>query len=303
MTDVSIIILSWNTRALLADCLDAVERCGAGVSFEIIVVDNHSSDDSLAMLRERYPRVRVIANNENVGFARGNNQGVQAASGRYVLLLNSDAFLTEGALPALLAFAEAHPKAGMVGARLVNPDGSFQASFTPIPTLKQEFLILSGLGRLLYGPNYPSRGAEMDAGPQRAGYVEGACMLSPRDAYLQVGGLDEGYFMYAEDVDLCFAMQRHGWEVWYHPGAEVIHLGGASSKNRKPQREADLYKSRVRFFRKYYGARQAGMLKAMIYFFTAVKNVYHRGLRLVSGGRLGRPVVSIRSLVSALKEA
>lgn len=303
MTDVSIIILSWNTRKMLADCLDAVERFHGAVSIEIIVVDNHSSDDSLAMLRERYPSVRVIANSENVGFARGNNQGVQAACGRYVLLLNSDAFLTEGALPALLAFAEAHPKAGMTGARLVNSDGSFQASFTPIPTLKREFFILSGLGRLLYGSNYPSRGAEVEAGPQRAGYVEGACMLAPREAYLEVGGLDEGYFMYAEDVDLCFAMQRHGWEVWYHPGAVVVHLGGASSKNRKPQREADLYKSRVRFFRKYYGARQAGALKVMIYFFTAVKNIYHGGLRLVSGGKWGRPVVSIRLLANALKEA
>jgi hypothetical protein len=303
MTDVSIIILSWNTRRLLADCLDSIYRYQGEVDTEIIVVDNHSDDDSVAMLRERYPGVRLIANRENVGFARGNNQAARVACGRYVLLLNSDAMLTENALPALVQFADARPRAGMVGARLVYPDGSFQASFSPIPGLWQEFLLLSGLGRLLLGRNYPSRGPEIEAGPQLAGYVEGACMLAPRQAYLSVGGLDEGYFMYAEDVDLCFALRRSGWEVWYHPGAEVIHLGSASSQNRKPQREADLYRSRVRFFRKYYGSRQAAVLKGMIYFFTAVKNVYHRLLRAASGGKRGRPVVSMRALVSALKEA
>jgi len=191
----------------------------------------------------------------------------------------------------------------MVGARLLNLDGSFQASFTPIPTLMQEFLILSRIGGLLFGRSYPSRGAEVEKGPQPVGYVEGACMLLPRALYQAVGGLDEGYFMYAEDVDLCFAIQRAGSQVWYHPGAEIIHLGGGSSKNRKPQREADLYKSRIRFFRKYYGGFQAGLLKGMIFFFTALKNIWHGLLRRVSGGRMGRQVVSLRQLAATLREA
>lgn len=303
MTDISIIILNWNTKKLLADCIDSILAHGAGVNYEIVVVDNHSSDDSVAMLREKYPQVRLLANEENLGFAGGNNQGVRIADGKYILLFNSDALMTPGALQTMAEFACSHPRAGMIGARLINPDGTFQASFTSIPTLWQEFLILSGIGRLLHGRNYPSRGPEVQKGPQQVGYVEGACMLCPREAYLQVGGLDEGYFMYAEDVDLCFAMHRGGWEVWYLPAAEVIHIGGASSHSRKPQREADLYKSRVRFFRKYYGGSQARRLKALIYFFTAIKNVYHRFLGWASGGRRGRPIVSLRMLAAALKEA
>lgn len=303
MIDVSIIIINWNTKKLLGDCLASIQACAGDMAIETIVVDNASSDGSQDMLREQYPWVHLIANSENTGFARANNQGAKAALGRYVLLLNSDAFLTENALQTLVAFADAHPRAGMVGARLLNMDGSFQASFTPLPTLWREFLILSGLGRLLFGQCYPSNGAAIEQGPQLAGYVEGACMLCPREIYDKVGGLDEGYFMYAEDVDLCFAMYRQGYEVWYHPGVEILHVGSASSKNRRPQREADLYKSRVRFFRKYYGDVSAATLKGMIFFFTAIKNAIHLPLRWVSRGRLGRPVVTMRYLISALKEA
>ncbi len=303
MFDVSIIVVNWNTRQLLRDCIDSILRHSEGYSVEIVVVDNHSSDGSVEMVREQYPQVLLIANEENTGFARANNQGVRAASGRYVLLLNSDAMLTPGALRSLMELAASNPRIGMVGAQLIYPDGSFQASFTRIPTLRQEFLILSGLGRLLYGRTYPSFGPEESAGPQPAGYVEGACMLAPRSAYLGVGGLDEGYFMYAEDVDLCFAMHRGGWQVWYQPEARIIHLGSASSKNRKPQREADLYRSRVRFFRKNYGNSSAAALKALIFAFTVVKMAAHRVLRLVSGGRLGRPVVGMRQLYTTLKGA
>lgn len=303
MFDVSVIVVNWNTRQLLRDCIDSILRHSDGYNVEIVVVDNHSSDGSVEMVREHYPQVLLIANEENTGFARANNQGVRAAGGRYVLLLNSDAMLTPGALRSLMELAASNPRIGMVGAQLIYPDGSFQASFTRIPTLWQEFLILSGLGRLLYGRTYPSFGPEEKAGPQPAGYVEGACMLAPRSAYLEVGGLDEGYFMYAEDVDLCFAMHRGGWQVWYQPEARIIHLVSASSKNRKPQREADLYRSRVRFFRKNYGDRSAAVLKALIFAFTAVKMAAHRVLRLLSGGRLGRPVVGMRQLYTTLKGA
>ncbi len=302
MPEVSIIILNWNTREMLRECLHSIQTHAGDVDVEIIVVDNFSSDGSPAMVRQDFPKVRLLANQENVGFARGNNQGVAMAHGDFVLLLNSDALLTPGAVQTLLKLARAKPKAGMIGARLLNTDQSFQASFTPIPDLMQEFLILSGLGRLFFGRSYPSHGAEVEKGAQQVGYVEGACMLLPRAVYLQVGGLDEGYFMYAEDVDLCFAIHRHGYQVWYHPDAQIIHVGGGSSKNRKPQREADLYKSRIRFFRKHYGNFQAGALKAMIYFFTVVKNAYHGFLRIISGGRLGRQVVSLRQLAATLNE-
>jgi GT2 family glycosyltransferase len=303
MLDVSIIIVSWNTKKLLSECLDSISAYSDGYSIETMVVDNHSTDGTLDLLRVQYPQVRVVVNDDNIGFARANNQGVGLTAGEYVLLLNSDAMLTPGALRSLMELAQSHPKAGMVGARLAYPNDRFQASHSPIPTLRQEFLILSGLGRVFYGSSYPSAGPEEEKGPQKVGYVEGACMLAARKAYLDVCGLDEGYFMYAEDVDICFAMQKKGWEVWYQPVAKIIHVGSASSKDRKPQREADLYRSRVRFFRKYYGSRQAAMLKGFIYFFSILKFFAHTLMRLISRGQWGRPVVSLNLLFSTLKEA
>jgi N-acetylglucosaminyl-diphospho-decaprenol L-rhamnosyltransferase len=300
--DLSIIIVNWNTRDLLADCLDSIAQTAGDLNVEVIVVDNASSDGSPAMLRQQFPQVHLIENRENVGFARANNQVIEQCRARYALLLNSDALLSANAAQTMLDLAEARPQAGIVGARLLNQDGSFQASHTPFPNLWQEFLILSGVGRMLYGPWYPSRGPEDNRGPQRVDYVEGACMLIRREAFEDVGRLDEGYFMYAEEVDLCYAMREKGWQVWYQPTAKVIHIGSGSSRNRRPQREADLYRSRVRFFRKYYGKKAAWLLKLQIYGLTTIKTIVHGLLRLASGGRYGRPVVSLRYLATELRE-
>jgi hypothetical protein len=133
-------------------------------------------------------------------------------------------------------------------------------------------------------------------------YVEGACLLVRREALQQVGGLDDGYFMYAEEVDWCYAMQQTGWQVWYQPRAVIVHYGGGSSRERRTQREADLYKSRVRFFRKYHGAGPTLGLKALLYTLTGVKSIFHAALRFASGNRRGRPVVSLHDLHAALRE-
>jgi N-acetylglucosaminyl-diphospho-decaprenol L-rhamnosyltransferase len=302
MAEISIIILNWNTRDLLAKCLDSLEQHKGDLQLEIIVVDNASSDGSQAMLREKYPQVQLIANGQNVGFAKGNNQAMEVARGNYFLLWNSDAFATPGALQALLHLAEKEPKAAITGAQLRNADNSFQASFTPFPNQGREFLILTGLGRALFSPVYPSLGPEEEKGPQVVDYVEGACLLVRREAYQEVGGLDEGYFMYAEEVDWCYTMVKHGWQVWYQPEAKVIHLGGASSTGRRTHREADLYRSRVRFFRKHYGSRSAQLLKLQIYTLTVVKNIVHGTLRRLSRGRYGRPVVSLQHLATQLED-
>jgi hypothetical protein len=301
MPDVSIIILNWNTRGQLVKCLDAISQTAGDLDTEILVVDNASSDGSPMMVRQQFPHVNLIANHENVGFARGNNQALVASHGRYVLLVNSDAFVMPGAIQALIDLADLQPQAGMVGAQLINADGSFQTSHTPFPNLWRELLILSGLGRLIYGRWYPSCGPEEDKGPQVVDYVEGACLLVRRKAFEEVGGLDEAYFMYAEEVDWCYAMRAKGWQVWYQPTAKVTHLGGGSSRNRPFQREADLYRSRVRFFRKHYGNRAAELLKLQIYTLTAIKIIIHKTLRLVSGGRYGRLIVPLRHLATQLR--
>ncbi|HHY54672.1 MAG TPA: glycosyltransferase family 2 protein [Chloroflexi bacterium] len=297
----SVVIVNWNTQALLADCIDAVAHEATSLDYDIWVVDNGSTDDSVAMLRRDFPHVHLIESKVNLGFAGANNLAMQHSAGRYLLLLNTDAIVRPGAIRALLEVAETSPRAGIVGAHLLNPDGTFQASHTRFPTLWQEFLILSTLGRRLYGDWYPSHAAEEAKGPQRVDYVEGACLLVRRAALEQVGGLDEGYFMYTEEVDWCRRMAAHGWEVWYAPAARVVHIGGASSVNRKTSREADLYRSRVRYFRTYHGGLQASLLKGMIVCFTGVKQIGHGVLRRLTGNRRGRQVVTVGDLLVALR--
>jgi len=300
--DVSVIVVSWNTRDLLKQCLQSVYETAEELALEVIVVDNDSSDGSPEMVRECFSQVRLVENRENVGFARANNQALAVSSGRYVLLLNSDARLLADTLRTLGDLAESEPQAGVVGAQLSNVEGSFQASHTPFPNLWQEFLILSGMGRVLCGRWYPSRGPEEERGPQIVDLVEGACMLIRRGAFEDAGGFDEGYFMYAEEVDLCYTMRERGWQVWYQPAARVIHLGGGSSQNRQTQREGHLYHSRVRFFRKHYGGRMTWLLKLEIFGFTAIKIIVHGLLRVLSGGRYGRSVVPLSHLATELRE-
>jgi GT2 family glycosyltransferase len=294
--DLSIVIVNWNTRDLLLRCIETAHAVRGELQLEFVVIDNASSDDSVACLRERFPDITLIENTKNVGFARANNQGVRASHAPLSLLLNSDAFLTVGSLQALMDVVAAHPKAALVGAQLRNADGTFQASHTAFPTLWREFLILSGLGRVVHGHWFPSHGPDDDRGAQPTDYVEGACMLVQNAAYLSVGGLDEGFFMYAEEVDLCYRLQQAGWQVWYQPAARVTHLGGGSSKNRKVQREVDLYRSRVQFFRKHHGGLAGLILKGQIIGFTALKSILHALLRVLTQGRRGRRVAPLRDL-------
>ncbi len=301
MPKISIIILSWNTRDLLAACLRSVCQTTSGLDVETIVLDNNSKDDSCEMVRRDFPFVKLIENKDNAGFARSNNQGARSAQGEFIFLLNSDAELQANSLQAMLALAKTEPKAGIIGAHLLNPDGSFQASHTPFPTFWRELLILTGLGRVIYGRWFPSRGPELSKGPQIVDYVEGAALFIRKDVYLQFGGLDENFFMYAEEVDLCYRFKKGGWQVWYHPEAYILHHGGGSSKNRRTQREGDLYRSRVRFFRKHYGNTAAVLLKLLIYTLTSVKIVFHRLLRLLSFGHHSRQVISLRELALQLK--
>ncbi len=301
MLDLSIVVVNWNTCELLASCLNSIYATAQHINFDIWVVDNASSDGSVAMLQRDYPTVNLVENSINVGFAKANNQAMALSRGQYILLLNSDAMLTPGSLQSLLRAAERQPNAGILGAQLLNTDGTFQASHTPFPNLWQEFLILSGSGRKLFGRWYPSHGPEEEIGPQQVDYVEGACLLVRRAAFNAVGGLDEDYFMYAEEVDWCYTMRRFGWEVWYEPAAKVIHLGGGSSRQRRTQREADLYKSRVRFFGKHYGPLASLGLKGLIFGLTAIKILINWMLLQATRGRRGRPVVSLNALVTALR--
>lgn len=299
--DLSIIVVNWNTCELLAQCLQSLEDTIRDSSYEVWVVDNGSSDGSVEMVRERFPRTHLIVNMENVGFARANNQAIDCCRGRYLLLLNSDTKVLPGALGELVRFMDDHRGAGVAGARLLYSDGTFQASHSPFPTLWREFLMLSGLGRRLVRPRYPSYGPEVEKGDQQVDYVEGACLLARREAIDQVGGLDERIFMYAEDVDWCYRFAQAGWEVWYLPQVRIVHYGGQSSRQRQARMEAELYGSRIYFFRKHTGLVQSRLLKGMIYGITPVKWAVHRVARVLSRGTRARNVVGWRELREILE--
>ena len=200
---------------------------------------------------------------ENAGFARANNQGLAQAQGRYVLLLNPDTEVHPGALEALVAFMDAHPQAGACGARLLNADGSLQPACHPMLTPGREFWRLLFLERLRPRATYPMHRWDTVT-PRRVEVIKGACLLLRRAALDQVGVLDDSYFMYTEEVDLCYRLAQAGWELWYVPAAVVTHYGEASSRQVREEMYVQLYRSKIQFYRKFGGAPRARLAKTLL---------------------------------------
>lgn len=257
---VAIVVVSYNTCALLQQCLQSA--IDAGLPAEVVVVDNASHDDSAAMVRREFPTVELLANDTNRGFAAGTNQGIRRALTRnpaldYVLLLNPDAFLRTGALPALVAFLDAHPRVGVAGARLFYPDGRPQEGAWHFPTLWMTWFDLFPprgplLGRLYASPLNGRYREERGAEPFPIDHPLGAAMLLRRATVAEVGLLDESYWMYVEEVDWCYRCRRAGWAIWQVPRAEVVHVAGASTSQLKSRSFIALHRSRLQFFAKHY---------------------------------------------------
>lgn len=260
--DVSIIIVSWNTRELLLGCLQSLPAAVGNLRADVWVADNGSTDGSLAAVHARFPLVRLIQNNSNPGFAAANNQAIAASTGRYALLLNSDTIAWPASIEQLVRFADGKPTTGVVGARLLNPDGSFQASFADFPSLRSELLSVTGIGPRLFGRWYPNYGPRRSQIARRVDWIQGACMLARRSAIEQAGPMDEQFFMYNEEIDWCMQMWRAGWEVWYLPEARITHYGGQSTRQVRHAMVQALYRSKVRFFRKHYGHASAIALQS-----------------------------------------
>jgi GT2 family glycosyltransferase len=283
----SVIVVSWNTRTLLERCLESVRReaaAKANGTVETIVVDNASIDGTPALIRERFPWVKLIANGTNAGFARANNQALALSTGEFVLLLNSDAVLLDGALAALDGFLAQHAAAGAVGPLLLNPDGTLQASAGPMLTPGRELWRLAFLDRLLKWGSY-DQARWSTAAPRRVEVLKGACMLLRKEALDQVGYLDEGFFFYTEEVDLAFRLDRAGWELWWYPLARVLHEGGASTRQVAEPMYIELYRSKLQFFRKFGGKRQADRYKRFLRFAYWPRLIVAWALSLFSAGR------------------
>jgi N-acetylglucosaminyl-diphospho-decaprenol L-rhamnosyltransferase len=268
--DVSIILVSWNTRDLLLNCLQSLPAAVGDLRADVWVVDNGSTDGSVAAVHKHFPLVQLIQNKSNPGFAAANNQAIAASAGRYALLLNSDTIAEPASIKQLVRFADTHPRAGIVGAQLLNPDRSFQASYANFPSLHSELLSVTGVGPRLFGYWYPSYGPRHSGITRRVDWVQGACMLARKASIKQAGLMDEQYFMYNEEIDWCLQMWKAGWEVWYLPAARITHYGGQSTRQVGHAMVQALYRSKVRFFRKHYGQTSAIALQSA---FVAVLRV------------------------------
>lgn len=276
MIDLTILIVNWNTRDLVVQCLqslvdtaDQIVPGPIGLGFgryriEVIVIDNASTDQSASVVQQRFPWAQLIENTRNVGFAPANNQGYQHSTGRYVLLLNSDTVVHTKAIETLLDFMDEHPRCGAGGGQLLNADGSLQPSCHPMLTPWREFWRLTFMDRVWRRATYDMR-KWSTASPRRVEAIKGACLIVRRDA-LEAGEslLDEQYFMYTEEVDLCYRLNQRDWELYWIPAAQVTHFGEASSRQAYNAMYVQLYRSKVQFYRKFGGESRARLFKRLV---------------------------------------
>lgn len=252
----SIVIVSWNVRDLLRACLESIHATApTDLSLEVIVVDNGSTDGTVEMLRKAFPWVWLIEAGGNLGFSGGNNLGLTASRGRYVLLLNPDTLVLGDALPKMLAYMEAHPQVGALGPQLLNEDGTVQSSRRRFPTFwtavfestwLQPIAPKRTLDRYYMRDHDDDEIVEVD-------WVQGAALLVRREVIEQVGSFDEGFFMYSEELDWQKRIKAAGWQIVYYPEAQIVHYGGKSSEQVIAQRHIYFQNSKVRYFRKHHG--------------------------------------------------
>lgn len=257
--DFSVILVCWNNKEYLEPCLQSLYEGDLKSSFDVAVVDNGSTDGSQVMLHEKYPQAKLIQNSHNVGLGKASNQGIEATSGRYVLLLNNDTVVNGPSLDAMVEFLKKKPDVGAVGGQLLNPDGSVQSCYNNFPTLREEFLIATRLGEFLWN-GYPAVVA--DEKVRSVSWLGSACLMLRREALDRVGLLDEKYFIYGDEADLQYRLKKDGWQVYYLPHATTIHFGGRSM-NRWARRKM-VYRGKMLFFQKHYGPFRTGILRMML---------------------------------------
>ena len=258
MTDLCIIIVSWNTKEYLLHCLESIFQKRESVPWEVVVMDNGSQDGSGTAVKKIFPAVHLIENDRNLGFSKAANQGLKKSSGRYALLLNPDTRVKEGAIERLVSFMDVHPEAGVAGVQLLNSDGSRQNSVANFPSLATE-LVNKSLLRWMFPKRFPGKGRNYSE-PIEVDSVIGAFMIVRREAIERVGLLDEDYFLFLEETDWCYRMKKAGWKVYHLPQAEIYHFQGKSAGTEKKKAKVEYYRSRYHFFKKNRGDFQSFIL-------------------------------------------
>jgi N-acetylglucosaminyl-diphospho-decaprenol L-rhamnosyltransferase len=259
VTTLSVVIVNYNTAHLLTEMFSSLQAAAGGLQLNCIVVDNASRDDSAAFIRRNFPEVRLITNSANVGFGRANNLALPYLVGKYVLLLNTDAFVSSDTLSKSIAYMNDHPSCGILGVKLVNGDGVLQPCARSFPTPWKLFLLRTGLSRFLASSRRFDDMAEDHASVRPCDWVPGCYYLIRRQVIDQIGLFDPRYFLYYEEVDHCLAAKRAGWDVVFYPDTTVIHIGGESAKSEgeltQSGRQIDTLRieSELLYFRKNHG--------------------------------------------------
>jgi len=271
--DLSIVIVNWNTKKLLLDCLSSAFETVKNISTEVWLVDNASSDGSVEAVKKIYPSVQIIQNQKNLGFAAANNQAFKKMQGRYTLLLNTDTVLTAGAVEKIYTFMESRPDVAMACGQLLNQDGSKQNSFANFPSLAS-LLFGESLLQLPFPNKYPNK-REANSRPMEVDSCIGACMLVRGAAMEAVGGLDESFFFFFEETDWAFRMKQAGWKVFIVPSARIFHLQGQSVGHNIRSRLL-FYRSRYIYFEKWH-KNIYGLVRCIIFF----RLLINAGLNLI----------------------
>ncbi|MCU6797652.1 glycosyltransferase family 2 protein [Paenibacillus sp. WQ 127069] len=273
--DLSIIILNYNTCELTLNAIQSVYDSQTSFCYEIIVVDNHSSDASVVEIKRRYPNVRLVENPSNDGFSKGNNIGIKLATGRYILLLNSDTIIDSDSLQTMIAFMDQNLSIGAAGCKIVLPDGSLdKACKRGFPTPLASFYYAFGISKLFpkvsrfnqYQLGYldPDQDYPVDC-------LVGAFMMVRKEAIDQVGMLDEDFFMYGEDIDWCYRIKQGGWRIHYYPYTQIVHHKGASSRRKPFKIIYEFHRAMYLFHKKHYQKKYNFLINGLVYLGIALK--------------------------------
>ena len=280
----SIIIVTWNVKADLAACLSSLKKNAPLPDYETIVVDNNSSDGTAEYIKQHFPQVKVIENRENKGFAKANNQGIRASKGEYIFLLNPDTIVHPGSLDILVDFMDDNPDAGACGGKLLNADGSVQRSVRRFPTFRAVLYChtVFRLLRIFRGSYKKWRMKEFGYDRQiPVDQLMGAALLLRISAIDTGETLDESFFMYFEEVDLCYRIKQAGWRIEFVPNSNITHLGGQSSKQ-VPLKRIMLFKSMLRYFRKHRGKFEIALFSIVFKIALILRNFLHLVINMIT---------------------
>ncbi len=280
----SIVIVNYNVKDLLKRCLESIFQYEKDVEFEVIVVDNDSKDHSQKMLKSDFPQVKVMQNKRNLGFSAGCNQGIRESRGRYLLLLNPDTELTPGGLKNMIDFMDSRPKAGICGPKMTDQEGNLQFSCRSFPSYLTAISSSQSVMHRIFPGNFLSQKyllKEKDHSQTgEVDWVSGSCLLAKRGMLEKVGLLDERFYMYVEDVDLCYRAKTAGFSVYYFPSVVVIHHVGKSTQKRKIDMLVEHHKSMYHFYNKHHDPNV--FLKALVFFLVCLRLCFVMGSRVFS---------------------